>query len=106
VEDHFRAATASNTRLLAGAIAKSIRADHQVVLQAIGAGAVTRAALAIDMARDYLEQDNLDIGNIPDFIEVEFNERIAVRLRVDQIERPFPLATPIPRKPQPPKGAV
>ena len=106
MEDHFRVATASNTRMLAGAIAKSIRDDHQVVLQAIGAGAVSKAALAIAMARDYLVQDELDIAYIPEFIEVEFNERIAVRFRIDQIGRPFPPASPIPRKPKPPNGAL
>jgi stage V sporulation protein SpoVS len=70
------------------------------------AGAVTKAAMAIAIARAYLEQDNLDIAYIPEFIEVEFNKRIAVRFRVDQIGRPFPPATPIPRKPKPPNGTV
>ena len=102
VEDHFRVATSSNARMLAGAIAKSIRQEHRVMLQAIGAGAVFKAAESIAIARDYLEQNNLDIAYIPEFIEVEDNDRVAVRFHVDRIDRPFPKAAPIPRKPKPP----
>ncbi len=96
-ENVFKVSSESHSTSVAGAIAKSIRDGHEVVLQAIGAGAVNQAVKAITIARGYLVADHLDIAFVPAFIEleVEGNERTAVRFYIRQPGHPFPPATPI-----------
>ncbi len=64
----------TRSKLLAGAIAKTIRTSGRVELRAIGAGAVNQAIKAAARARYYLAEDEIDIVVIPGFVELSMGE--------------------------------
>lgn len=84
--DVIRVAATSRSTAVAGAIAGVMREKGQVDVQAIGAGAVNQAIKAVTIARGYLEEDGIDIVCVPQFIEIEIDEqeRTAVRIRVEK----------------------
>jgi stage V sporulation protein S len=84
----------SRSTAVAGAIAGVMREQGYAEIQAIGASAINQAVKAITIARSYLEQDNMDLAVVPSFTEVEIegNERTAVRLAV--FKRPATLQFP------------
>lgn len=84
----------SRSTAVAGAIAGVMREQGYAEIQAIGASAINQAVKAITIARSYLEQDNMDLAVVPSFTEVEIegNERTAVRLAV--FKRPATLQSP------------
>ncbi len=84
----------SRSTAVAGAIAGVMREHGYAEIQAIGASAINQAIKAVTIARSYLEQDDIDLAVVPSFIEVEIegNERTAVRLAV--YKRPALLQTP------------
>jgi stage V sporulation protein S len=84
----------SRSTAVAGAIAGVMREQGYAEVQAIGASAINQAVKAITIARSYLEQDNMDLAVVPSFTEVEIegNERTAVRLSV--FKRPPTLQFP------------
>lgn len=63
----------SSPPTVAGALAARVREQKEVALTAIGVDAVSNAVLAIGNARLYLEQDNLDIRALPEFVHVRKN---------------------------------
>jgi len=83
--DIIKVSARSRSTAVAGAIAGVIRQHEIAEVQAIGAGAVNQAVKALAIARGYLERDELDIVSTPYFTEVEIdgNERTAVRFRVE-----------------------
>ena len=103
MENLFKVSTASHTTAIAGAIAKSVREGKTVLLQTIGAGAVNQAVKAISIARSYLLDDHLDVVFVASFIDldVDGNERTAIRLHVGPPGTVFPAATPIARSEHP-----
>ncbi len=100
MEKTFRVAASSRSNAIGGAIARVIRSGSGIVLQAIGAGAVNQAVKAIALARAYLADDNMDIVFVPEFIELEIegDERTAMRFCIDRPGNAFPPATPIDRQ--------
>ncbi len=74
----------SRSTAVAGAIAGVMREAGHAEMQAIGASAVNQAIKALAIARGYLVQDGFDIVITPSFneVEIEGNERTAVRLSV------------------------
>jgi stage V sporulation protein S len=84
----------SRSTAVAGAIAGVMREHGYAEIQAIGASAVNQAIKAATIARGYLEQDGIDLVLAPSFIDVEIegNERTAVRLAV--FRRPATLTAP------------
>lgn len=60
-------------RSLAGAIASCTREGSRVELTAIGAGSVNQAIKAIAIARQYVEEEAIDLCCRPEFVEVEVN---------------------------------
>jgi stage V sporulation protein S len=74
----------SRTTAVAGSIAKAIRERQQVVVQAIGAGAVNQSVKAIAIAQSYLEDDEIEIACLPEFTEliIDGQERTAIRMVV------------------------
>ena len=98
MEDLFRVSAQSRPVSLAGAIAGTIRDGKAVTLQAIGAGSVNQAVKAIVVAHGFLAKDGLEIICVPEFVMIDLdgNERTAVRFHVDQPGKPFPPAKPIP----------
>ena len=57
-------------RSVAGAIASCTREGSRVELTAIGAGSVNQAVKAVAIARQYVEEEAIDLCCCPEFIEV------------------------------------
>ncbi len=95
----FKVSARSRSTSVAGAIAGVIREGGRAEVQAIGAGAVNQAIKAIAIARSYLVRDNIDIICVPTFVEVDIEgqERTAVKLFVQKPDQPLPPVTPLPR---------
>ncbi len=91
--DTIKVSAKSRSTAVAGAIAGVIREHKRADVQAIGAGAVNQAIKAIAIARGYLQQDGLDIGCVPTFVEVDVSgdERTAVKLAVEVLRQTAPL---------------
>ncbi len=75
----------SRTAAVAGAIAGVMREHKHAEVQAIGAGAVNQAVKALVLAKGYLAEDGMDVFFVPEFVDVEIDEKIrtAVKLVVD-----------------------
>jgi stage V sporulation protein S len=71
----------SRTSAVAGAIAGVFRENHRAVVQAIGAIAVNQAVKALALSRTYLEEDGYDVIFIPEFVDVEIDDKIRTALR-------------------------
>ena len=97
--DVFKVSARSRSTSVAGAIAGVIREGTSAQVQAIGAGAANQAIKAIAIARGYLAKDGIDVVCVPTFVEVDIEgqERTALRLTVLKPGMPLPPATPLPR---------
>ena len=75
----------SRTSAVAGAIAGVIREHKHAEVQAIGAGAVNQAIKALVLATGYLKNDGIEIACVPQFVDVEIDEKVrtAIKLVVD-----------------------
>lgn len=70
----LKVASATEAKVLAGAIANSARAFERVQMVAIGAGSVNQAVKGIAIARQYLESEGLDLTCRPEFVDVGTDE--------------------------------
>ncbi|MBI5880406.1 MAG: stage V sporulation protein S [Chloroflexi bacterium] len=97
--DVFKVTARSRSTSVAGAIAGVIREGQIAEVQAIGAGAVNQAIKAIAIARGYLVRDGIDIVCVPNFVEVDIEgqERTALKLTVQKPGLPLPPVTALPR---------
>jgi stage V sporulation protein S len=97
--DVFKVSARSRSTSVAGAIAGVIREGQVAEVQAIGAGAVNQAIKAIAIARGYLVRDGIEVICVPNFVEVDIDgqERTAVKLTVQKPGLPLPPVTPLPR---------
>lgn len=84
----LRVGAGSKPNGVAGAVSAVIRVERQVQVQAIGAQAVNQAVKAIAIARNYLEEDALDIVCQPSFLKLTLNneERTAILFKVTAVE--------------------
>ncbi len=75
----------SRTSAVAGAIAGVVREHKRAEVQAIGAGAVNQAIKALVLAKGYLDADGIHVVCIPEFVDVEIDEKVrtAVKLVVE-----------------------
>lgn len=71
----------SRTSAVAGAIAGVVREHNRAEVQAIGASAVNQAVKALALAKSYLVQDGIDIIFVPEFVDVEIEEKIRTAIR-------------------------
>lgn len=71
----------SRTSAVAGAIAGVVRENHRAEVQAIGASAVNQAVKAMALAKSYLAQDGFDIVFIPEFVDVEIEDKIRTAIK-------------------------
>ncbi len=71
----------SRTSAVAGAIAGVFRENHRAEVQAIGASAVNQAVKAMALAKSYLAQDGFDIVFIPEFVDVEIEDKIRTAIK-------------------------
>lgn len=79
----LKVSSRSRPRSVAGALGTVLERDGEVVLHAIGAGAVNQAVKAIAIARGYLMPRGLEISTRIGFatLEVDGQERTAMRFR-------------------------
>jgi stage V sporulation protein S len=75
----------SDPNKVAGALAGTIREQGRAEMQTIGAGALNQAIKSIAIARGFLAPSGVDLVCYPAFVdvEVEGNERTAIRLFVE-----------------------
>ncbi len=72
----------SRTAAVAGAIAGVIRENKHAEVQAIGAGAVNQAIKALVLAKGYLAEDGIAIVCIPEFVDVEIDEKVRTAIKL------------------------
>jgi stage V sporulation protein S len=72
----------SRTSAVAGAIAGIIREHHRTEVQAIGAGAVNQALKALALATGYLKLDGINIVCIPEFVDVEIEDKVRTAIKL------------------------
>lgn len=89
--DLIKVSATSRPSLVAGSIAKAVRARSSVEIQAIGPQAVHQAVKALAIAVTYLGKEGVKIGFIPSFNSnvIEGGQSLtAIRFRVWIIESP------------------
>jgi stage V sporulation protein S len=79
--DIIKVSGKSRTSAVAGAIAGVVRENHRAEVQAIGASAVNQAVKAIALAKSYLVEDGFDIVFIPEFVDVEIDEKVRTAIK-------------------------
>ena len=72
----------SRTSAVAGAIAGVIREHRRANVQAIGAGAVNQAVKALVLATGYLRNDGIDICCVPEFVDVEIDDKVRTAIKM------------------------
>jgi stage V sporulation protein S len=58
-----------------------MREHHHAEVQAIGASAINQAVKALVLARGYLENDGIHIVCIPEFVDVQIEEKVRTAVR-------------------------
>jgi len=83
--DIIKVKAVSRTAAVAGAIAGVMRDEKHAEVQAIGAGAVNQAVKAMVLAKNFLEQDGIDVAFVPEFVNVEIDGKVrtAIKFVVD-----------------------
>jgi len=83
--DIIKVRAVSRTAAVAGAIAGVFRDNKHAEVQAIGAGAVNQAVKAMVLAKNFLEQDGIDVVFVPEFVNVEIDGKVrtAIKFVVD-----------------------
>ena len=80
--DIIRVSATSHSSAVAGAIAGVIREHKRAEVQAIGAGAVNQAIKALILATGYLKGDGIDVVAVPEFVEVEIEEKVRTAIKL------------------------
>ena len=80
--DMIKVSANSRTAAVAGAIAGVIREYKRAEVQAIGAGAVNQAIKAVALATSYLKNDGIDIVCIPEFVDVEIEDKVRTAIKM------------------------
>jgi stage V sporulation protein S len=79
--DLIKVSGTSRTSAVAGAIAGVIREHQRAEVQAIGSQAVNQAVKALALARRYLRRDALDIVVIPEFVDINIDDKVRTAIR-------------------------
>ena len=80
--DLIKVSATSRTSAVAGAIAGVVREHKRAEVQAIGAGAVNQAVKALILATGYLKGDGIDVVAIPEFVNVEIEDKIRTAIKL------------------------
>ena len=80
--DMIKVSANSRTSAVAGAIAGVFRENKRAEVQAIGAGAVNQAVKALVLATGYLRNDGIEICCVPEFVDVEIDEKVRTAIRL------------------------
>jgi len=78
----IKVSATSRTSAVAGAIAGIVREHKRAEVQAIGAGAVNQAVKALILATGYLKGDGIDVVAIPEFVNVEIEDKIRTAIKL------------------------
>jgi stage V sporulation protein S len=79
--DIIKVSGTSRTSAVAGAIAGVVRENKRAEVQAIGASAINQAVKAMALARGYLTNDGYDIIIIPEFVDVQIEEKVRTAIK-------------------------
>ncbi len=79
--DVIKVSGKSRTSAVAGAIAGVIRENQRAEVQAIGASAINQAVKAMALAKSYLVEDGFNIIFIPEFVDVEIDEKVRTAIK-------------------------
>lgn len=79
--DIIKVAGTSRTSAVAGAIAGVVRENKRAEVQAIGASAINQAVKALALARGYLANDGFDIIVIPEFVDVQIEDKVRTAIK-------------------------
>ena len=79
--DIIKVKAISRTAAVAGAIAGVMREKKHAEVQAIGAGAVNQAVKALVLAKNFLVQDGMDIIFIPEFVNIEIDDKVRTAIK-------------------------
>ena len=80
--DMIKVSANSRTSAVAGAIAGVVREHKRAEVQAIGAGAVNQAIKALVLATGYLKSDGINVVCVPEFVEVEIEEKVRTAIKM------------------------
>jgi stage V sporulation protein S len=80
--DIIKVSATSRTSAVAGAIAGVIREHKRAEVQAIGAGAVNQAVKALVLATGYLKGDEIYVVCVPEFVDVEIEDKIRTAIKL------------------------
>ncbi|MBI5353228.1 MAG: stage V sporulation protein S [Chloroflexi bacterium] len=80
--DIIKVSANSRTSAVAGAIAGVIREHKRAEVQAIGAGAVNQALKALVLATGYLKTDEINIVCIPEFVEIQIEDKVRTAIKI------------------------
>ena len=94
--DMIKVSANSRTSAVAGAIAGVIREHKRAEVQAIGAGAVNQAVKALVLATSYLKIDGIDVMCMPEFVDVEIEDKVRTAIKLVVELRPPALQSPVP----------
>lgn len=79
--DIIKVSGTSRTSAVAGAIAGVVRENKRAEVQAIGASAINQAVKAMALARGYLSNDGYDIIFIPEFVDVQIEDKVRTAIK-------------------------
>jgi stage V sporulation protein S len=79
--DIIKVSGTSRTSAVAGAIAGVVREHKRAEVQAIGASAINQAVKALALARGYLTNDGLDIICMPEFVDVQIEDKVRTAIK-------------------------
>jgi len=79
--DIIKVSGTSRTSAVAGAIAGVVREHKRAEVQAIGASAINQAVKALALARGYLENDGYNIIFIPEFVDVQIDDKVRTAIK-------------------------
>jgi stage V sporulation protein S len=80
--DVIKVSATSRTSAVAGAIAGVVREHKRAEVQAIGAGAVNQAVKALVLATGYLKGDGIEVVAVPEFVDVEIEDKIRTAIKI------------------------
>ena len=79
--DIIKVSGTSRTSAVAGAIAGVFREHKRAEVQAIGASAINQAVKAMALARSYLSNDGYNIIIIPEFVDVQIDDKVRTAIK-------------------------
>lgn len=79
--DIIKVSGTSRTSAVAGAIAGVVREHKRAEVQAIGASAINQAVKAMALAKGYLANDGYDIIFIPEFVDVQIEDKVRTAIK-------------------------